>query len=124
MTERTEARLERLALKVANAIMDSPRFRQTLREVVLAVHVCREEQAKLAATRAFFNAARDAGLRVYLKDGTLRTYPRERLTPELKAVLILYRESIVAWLEQRRHLEERVGQALSVAGLNGHAKRT
>jgi hypothetical protein len=99
-------KLKQLVKDVAFEILDHPRFREVLREVVLRVVVTEDQQRRLGAVRAFLGACDARGMLVSTKEGKIYFTHPERLGPDLKAVLILHREDILGHLEAQQRLQE------------------
>lgn len=96
-----------LAKSLVDELLDSKRFRQVLREIVLRTAVELDEVANVGKLRSFLRAVEAKGMRFYLTDkGQLRCKNASRLTPDLKAVLTLYWETIIRHLEKERDLEK------------------
>lgn len=116
-------RIERLAQKVAEKIMDSPRFKRVLREAVLMVAVSQGELNQLGWVRSFLVAAASEGVKVYLRDGKLCAWPRERMSLELRTAMVAHADAIRRHLEDTEEVDRRLSVALGAraAGANGKA---
>jgi hypothetical protein len=96
------------AKEVARAIIDDPGFRRFVRETVLHILVEQEEQRNRGAVRAFLGACEARGVRVSLDaEGQICSSDWRKIGPDLRAVLIVYREPIMRHLAQFADMERK-----------------
>lgn len=89
------------ALQVAECIMDSRQFRQLLKEVVLTVLAAQEEARRQGIVRSLLQCCDALGVSFRLDGERVCMRNRERLDEELRALLLMYREEVVAQLRAR-----------------------
>lgn len=96
----------RFAQEVAGSILDDPRTRQVIREVVLRTVIEMEAERELGHVRAFLASCDARRIRIWIDDaGELKATNQANLGGDLRAVLTLYREQITAHLIRQRELE-------------------
>jgi hypothetical protein len=93
--------LERMLERLAFRILDHKRFRQMMREVVLAVVSEQWAQTQAGAVNAFFDCLAARRVRVTLDDDG-KLHQTGPIGADLKAVFIVYRDPIIARLRRER----------------------
>ena len=102
------AKLRNLIRDVSSEIVTDPEVRKLIKEVVLMTLVEQEQVRKTGIVRSFISDCGARGIRVRLADnGKLMFSNASQMTTELRVVLQVEREAIVAHLEQLRFIEVR-----------------
>lgn len=90
--------LDRLGKTIGRELLESPAFRQLVKEVVLMVKIELEEVKTKDIVRTFFRACEGLDIKLGLKDGKLTATNQQNLNADLREVIRLYRPEIVARL--------------------------
>ncbi len=96
-------RLRHLIREIAHEITRDPEIRRMMREVVIQTMIELEEVRKTGYVRSFLDACAARGIRIGWNPKTdkLTCNDQQLLTSELKAVLIVHRIEIVAFLRRQ-----------------------
>lgn len=101
MTERTEALFRTFAHEVAAAVLDDPRFRQIVKEMVRQVFVELEAQDRRAAIPSIVRRCHKVGAKVYVnRRGELICWPKKDVDAETLAALEDNRAEITEYLKR------------------------
>ncbi len=97
------AKLRNMIREVAHEITRDPEIRRMIREVVIQTMIELEEVRKTGYVRSFLDACSARGIRMGWNPNTdkLTCNDQQLLTSELKAVLIVHRIEIVAFLRRQ-----------------------
>jgi hypothetical protein len=96
------------AAEVGIKIMDSPRFRKILREIVLEVMVQQEAERNQNAVTAFLDCCQADGVKASVANGKIYFDEPGRLSASLLAVLRVYRGPITGHLQKLKDREDRL----------------
>ncbi len=92
--------------QVAASIMDDPRTRKVIKEVVLRTLVEQDTQRRSNAVRTFLECCEHRGVTIFSRDGKIVGKNWDNLGADLRAVWLIHKVDIVAYLEQVDHLEK------------------
>jgi hypothetical protein len=103
VTEAEEARMEAIAKMTADYLLDSPRMRKIIREVVIEIMIQIEEKELRRTAIIVLDECRQHSVKLYVRRGTLYATPWRKVSPELHDLIERNKGAVIEYLQPNRN---------------------